>query len=85
MFKNNSKIKPQVQPLHSPCSQPPTSRGALVTLVVMDTIQSYDHHVHGQLIRNSHDLIPVQVFSVPFLYTDCRVKTVSRKLQISPG
>lgn len=72
MFKNNSKIKPQVQPLHSPCSQPPTSRGALVTLVVMDTIQSYD-------------LIPVQVFSVPFLYTDCRVKTVSRKLQISPG
>ena len=52
-----------------PCSQPPTLLGAPVTLVAMDTIQCYNHHIHGQLITNSHDLIPVQVVSVLFLYT----------------
>lgn len=57
--------------------------GGPVTLVAMDTIETYNHHIHGQLITNSHDLIPVQVVSVPFLYTDYRRETISRKLQIS--
>lgn len=51
--------------------------------VAMDTIQSYNHHIYGQLITKSHDLIPVQLVSELFLSTlTAEWKINSQKLQI---